>query len=73
VTWDGGGGTDMTIVLEAADKKYKPDVIVLVTDGYTPWPAQRTRYRLVVACTTDAPVPEWAVTCRIPNKEDSRG
>lgn len=69
VTWDGGGGTDMTIVLEAADKKYKPDVIVLVTDGYTPWPSQRTRYRLVVACTTDAHVPEWAVACRIPNKE----
>ena len=69
VTWDGGGGTDMTVVLEAADKKYKPDVIVLVTDGYTPWPEQRTRYRLVVACTTDAHVPEWAVTCRIPNKE----
>lgn len=69
VTWDGGGGTDMTIVLEAADKKYRPDVIVLVTDGYTPWPSQRTRYRLVVACTTDAHVPEWAVACRIPNKE----
>lgn len=69
VTWDGGGGTDMTIVLEAADKKYKPDVIVLVTDGYTPWPAKRPRYRLVVACTTDAHVPEWAVVCRIPNKE----
>jgi predicted metal-dependent peptidase len=69
VTWDGGGGTDMTVVLEAADKKYKPDVIVLVTDGYTPWPSQRTRYRLVVACTTDAHVPEWAVACRIPNKE----
>ena len=71
VTWDGGGGTDMTIVLDAADKKYKPDVIVLVTDGYTPWPSGRTRYRLVVACTTDAHVPEWAVTCRIPNKEEA--
>ncbi len=70
VTWDGGGGTDMTIVLEAADKKYKPDVIVLVTDGYTPWPAKQTRYRLVVACTTDAAVPEWAITCRIPNEEN---
>ncbi len=69
VTWDGGGGTDMTIVLEAADKKYTPDVIVLVTDGYTPWPARKPRYRLVVACTTDAHVPEWAITCRIPNKE----
>lgn len=69
VTWDGGGGTDMTIVLEAADKKYKPDVIVLVTDGYTPWPSQRPRYRLVVACTTEAHVPEWAITVRIPNKE----
>lgn len=68
VTWDGGGGTDMTKVLKAADKKYSPDVIVLVTDGYTPWPDKKTRYRLVVACTTEAQTPTWAVTCRIPNE-----
>lgn len=69
VTWDGGGGTDMRLVLGAADKKYTPDVIVLVTDGYTPWPDKKPRYRLVVACTTDAHVPQWAVNCRIPNED----
>lgn len=67
VTWDGGGGTDMRLVLEAAHKKYKPSVMVLVTDGYTPWPDNRQPYRLVVACTTNAECPSWAVTCRIPN------
>lgn len=35
----GGGGTDMRVgVLAAKNTKPKPDIIVLLTDGDTPWP-----------------------------------
>lgn len=56
----GGGGTDMTLgVMEAAAKE-RPDVLVLVTDGETGWPAPGqfpASTRLIVACVTDAKVP----------------
>lgn len=64
----GGGGTDMRIPIAYAEKEYEPDVIVLVTDGYTPWPDLPTKGQLIVACTTASEgIPEWAKTVRIPD------
>lgn len=39
VQLQGGGGTDMTVGFKAAVET-KPDVIILFTDGYTPWPQE---------------------------------
>lgn len=68
----GGGGTDMRIPLAYSEKKYKPDVTVLVTDTGTPWPDNKLHGQLIVAATQDGEVPAWAVKVRIPddpNKE----
>lgn len=50
----GSGGTDMVVGIQAADRPKhgaRPDVIVLITDGGTPWPTrvQMPRAKLVVA------------------------
>ena len=47
----GGGGTDMTKGIEAALKlKPKPSIIVIMTDGYTGWPATRDPHVNYIAC-----------------------
>jgi predicted metal-dependent peptidase len=57
----GGGGTDMgALIATAASAKPKPHLIVVATDGWTPWcnPVSVP----VVACLTGRshpPVPEW--------------
>lgn len=52
----GGGGTDMRVPLEHIEQ-YEPEVVILITDGYTPWPVEEPPYPLIVVCTTDAQVP----------------
>lgn len=52
----GGGGTDMRVPLDYATR-YEPEVVVLITDGYTPWPDVEPEYPLIVVCTTNADVP----------------
>jgi predicted metal-dependent peptidase len=47
----GGGGTDMRVPLEHCEQ-YDPKIVVLFTDGYTPWPAEEPPYPLIVCCTT---------------------
>lgn len=52
----GGGGTDMRVPLGHV-AQYEPAVVVMLTDGHTPWPVDEPEYPLVVCCTTDVPVP----------------
>ena len=66
----GGGGTDMRVGIAAAEaSRPRPDVIVVFTDGYTPWPDRPTRARLVVAIigaqATAEHAPDWATTVRV--------
>lgn len=62
----GGGGTNMGVGIDAASKlRPAPSVIVVVTDGDTPWPVEPVGVP-VVACIVGAnghdnlePLPEW--------------
>lgn len=60
----GGGGTDMRVGITAAlALKPAPDVIVVLTDGDTPWPDAPIRARLIAVLTRDhalTRVPTWA-------------
>jgi predicted metal-dependent peptidase len=51
----GGGGTDMRVPLEYVEQ-YDPEVVILLTDGYTPWPTEPD-YPLIVCCSTSTNVP----------------
>lgn len=63
----GGGGTDMGAGLYAASKlRPLPQVCVVITDGYTPWPDTAPRgMKVVIALTGDGKAPDWAKTVRI--------
>jgi predicted metal-dependent peptidase len=69
----GGGGTDMAAgIAAAADLRPRPDIIVVLTDGWTPWPdAPPPGIRVVVGLLTSdfmpdtAEPPPWARTVLI--------
>jgi len=66
----GGGGTDMADAITAVlATRPTPDLIVVITDGYTPWPARPPRRDVIVALlpTADLPddVPTWAHVVRV--------
>lgn len=52
----GGGGTDMTVPLKHVEQ-YDPEVVILFTDCYTPWPESEPPYPLIVCATTNADCP----------------
>ena len=62
----GGGGTDMGIGMKEASKD-KPDLIVVLTDGYTGWPTPEevNPKKIIVALTTTQKVPEYYNVVRI--------
>ena len=52
----GGGGTDMRVPLKYAEQ-FDPRIVVLFTDGHTPWPKEEPPFPLIVCCTTNVKVP----------------
>ena len=69
VRLSGGGGTDMRVGIAAAEQAVPaPHVVIVLTDGDTPWPDTPTRGRLVCAVISHrAPhgTPSWASTVHI--------
>jgi predicted metal-dependent peptidase len=65
----GEGGTDMGAgIASALELRPRPSVIVVLTDGETPWPEEGPRgTRVVVGLVgrNDWPVPEWADSVRV--------
>jgi len=58
----GGGGTDMGAIMEAAEKTYLRKgygPCIVVTDGYTPWPSSRLKGKWIALVTQDTDVPSW--------------
>ncbi|HEY1478885.1 MAG TPA: VWA-like domain-containing protein [Gaiellales bacterium] len=57
----GGGGTDMGAgIAAAAELRPRPSVVIVLTDGYTPWPPAPPRgVRVVVGLLRQTGAPEW--------------
>lgn len=77
VALTGGGGTDMRIGIAAAERsRPAPHVVIVLTDGDTPWPDAPTGARLVCAVIAPSPpsgTPQWAATVHIPTGLTGRG
>ncbi len=71
IQFEGGGGTDMGVGIEFA-KTLRPhiDILVIITDGYTPWPEEPPSFRTVVVLLADGTSPKWAKTIKVTPPED---
>lgn len=67
VTLAGGGGTDMRVGIQAAlALPERPGVVIVLTDGFTPWPEAPSSSRVIaVLIGTDPPSPPtWVEAIR---------
>jgi predicted metal-dependent peptidase len=56
----GGGGTDMTIGFNVfAEMRPRIDLIVCITDCYTPWPAHKPKATTVIVQVGEGCLPSW--------------
>jgi predicted metal-dependent peptidase len=60
----GGGGTDITVAFDRvledmAAGQFEFDVVVCMTDGYTPWPADPFPIPVVTMLVGAGAHPEW--------------
>lgn len=60
----GGGGTDMRVGIEKAIE-LKPNVIIILTDGLTPWPNKSPKVPVIIGLFDDVSTPDWAKTIKI--------
>ncbi|MCD6341094.1 MAG: VWA domain-containing protein [Desulfurococcales archaeon] len=65
----GGGGTNMGEGIQEAIKlKPKPDIIIVLTDGFTPWPEKSPKVKVIVGLLSRlGNAPHWARTVLIQN------
>lgn len=66
----GGGGTDMRVGIGAAlDLRPRPEIVIILTDGRTPWPDTPPRARVIAVLVGDARLPkapDWMPTIHVP-------
>jgi predicted metal-dependent peptidase len=75
VQLEGGGGTDMGAGIAAAERlRPRPDIVVVITDGATPWPATPpVGMRTIIVLLGDASsTPTWARTIRREQTDDDQ-
>ncbi|MFF3688212.1 VWA-like domain-containing protein [Streptomyces sp. NPDC002187] len=68
ITLAGGGGTDMRVGIGAAlATADRPNIVIVLTDGFTPWPDEVPSCRLIAALVGDAAPtpPAWVETVRV--------
>lgn len=68
ITLSGGGGTDMRVGIAAAlEVRERPHIVIVLTDGLTPWPDENPSCRIIAALIgPSAPAaPPWVESVRI--------
>lgn len=68
----GRGGTDMRVGIEAAlERRDRADVLIVATDGFTPWPTERTPVPLIalIVGNPGATPPDWVRTVHVDSQD----
>lgn len=57
----GGGGTDVGLLIQQTAEQSSPDIVIAITDGYTPWPdSSFTIPYMAVLTRTEDELRNWA-------------